>query len=61
MLNDAFEQELALENEGYGSESENFSIPTPLHRTPCLYHVSMGENLSFRPATPLTHQTHSPH
>ena len=32
-LNAAFEQKLALENEGYKSCSENFNIPTPLRRT----------------------------
>ena len=53
-LNDAFEWELALEDEGYNSGS-SLNIPTPLCRTPHLYHVSTGENLSFRPATPLTH------
>ena len=38
MLNAAFEQKLALEDEGYESGSENFNIPTPLRRTlkiPC--------------------------
>ena len=60
-LNDAFEQELTLEDEGYDSGSESLNIPTPLQRTPHLYHLSTGENLSFRPATPHTHQTHSPH
>ena len=37
------------------------NILTPLWRTPHLYHVSMNETLSFGPATPLTHWTHSPH
>ena len=54
-LNDAFEWELALEDEGYKSGSESLSIPTPLCRAPCLYHVSTCENLSFRPATPRAH------
>ena len=27
-------------------------VPTPLHQEPSPYHVSMQENLSFRPATP---------
>ena len=54
-LNDAFEQELALEDEGYDSGSKHSNIPTPLHKTPCLCHVLTGENLSFIPATPLTH------
>ena len=42
MLNAAFEQKLALEDEGYESSSENFNIPTPLRRTlkdsPCFQH-----------------------
>ena len=54
-LNDIFEWQLALEDKGYDSGSEILHIPTPLHRTPCLYHTLTGENLSFRPATPLTH------
>ena len=41
--------------------SESLNIPTPLHRTLCLYHISTSENLSFRAATPLTHQAHLPH
>ena len=63
-LNDAFEYELALEDKGYESGSESLNIPTPLHRTSHLYHVSASENLSFNPATPLTtvhpHQAYSP-
>ena len=54
-LNDAFERELTLEDEGYKSGSESLNIPTPLHRTPCLYYVSASENLSFRPVRLLTH------
>ena len=54
-LYDAFEWKLALEDEGYDSGNESLNIPTPLHRTPCLYHISTSENLFFRPATPLTH------
>ena len=54
-LNKAFEWEVAIEDERYENGSESLNIPTPLHRTPCLYHISARENLSFRPATPLTH------
>ena len=54
-LNDSFEWELALGDKGYNSGSESLNIPTSLQRTPCLYHISTNENLSFRPATPLTH------
>ena len=46
-LNDAFEQELALEDEGYDSGIESLSIPTPLCRTTHLYQVSATENLSL--------------
>ena len=60
-LNDTFQWELTLEDEGYESGSESLNIPTPLHRTPYLYYVSASENLSFRPATPLTHWAHLPH
>ena len=59
-LNDAFERELALEDKGYDNGSESLNIPTPLCRTPYLYHISASENLSFDPATPLTHQAYSP-
>ena len=40
-LNNALETELAQEEEGYESGSESFNIPTPLRRTPRIYHVSM--------------------
>ena len=33
-LNDAFKWQLALEDVGYESGSESFSVPTPLHREP---------------------------
>ena len=58
--NDAFEWECALEEKEYESGTESLNIPTPLHRTPCLYHISASENLSFDPATLLTHWAHSP-
>ena len=38
-LNAAFEQKLALQDEGYESSSENFNIPTPLRRTEDPPHV----------------------
>ena len=63
-LNDTFERELAQEDEGYESGSENLSIPTPVRRPSWIYHVSTSENLSFDPTTPLTtaeqHPEHSP-
>ena len=43
-LIDAFEYQLTLEDEGYESGSEGLNIPTSLHSTPCLYHVSANEN-----------------
>ena len=46
-LNDAFETELAQEDEGYESGSENLNIPTPLGRAVRIYHISMVEDLSF--------------
>ena len=51
-LNDAFEHELAQEDEGYESGSESLYIPTPLCKAPHMYYVSTCDNLSFRPATP---------
>ena len=67
-LNNAFETELAQEDEGYESGSESFNIPTPLSRAPRVYHVSMMEDLSFNPAnfgqsptTPEQHEENSPH
>ena len=39
-LNDAFETELAQEDEGYESGSENFNIPIHPSRAPRIYHVS---------------------
>ena len=59
-LNDTFKRELTPEDKGYDSGSETLNIPTPLHRTPHLYHISASENLSFDPATPLTHLAYSP-
>ena len=38
-LNDTFETELAQEDKGYESGSENFNIPTPLSRALRIYHV----------------------
>ena len=56
-LNDTFEQEPALQDEGYNSGSDSLSIPAHLHGVPCRYNVSASKNLSFRPATP---QVYSP-
>ena len=48
-LNAAFEQKLALEDEGYESSSENFNIPTPLRKTPKIHNVSSIKNALFDP------------
>ena len=48
-LNAAFEQKLALEDEGYKSGSENFNMPSPLRKTLKIHHVSSIENASFDP------------
>ena len=49
MLNTAFENKLALEDEWYESGSDNFIIPTPLKQTPRIHHVSSDDNISFDP------------
>ena len=54
-LNDTFKQALASEDIGYESRSKNMNVPTPLHWEPWPFHISMQENLSYRPATPRTH------
>ena len=63
-LNDIFERELTQEDEVYESWSDSLSIPTPLRRAPWIYHISISENLSFDPTTPLTtakqHPEYSP-
>ena len=38
-LNAAFENKLALEDEGYESGSESFNLPTPLRKTSRIHHV----------------------
>ena len=61
-LNDAFERELTQEDKGYESGSQSLSIPTPLRRPSRIYHISMSENISFSPTTPLiTAAQHSDH
>ena len=56
-LNTAFEQNLALEDEGYESSSENFNMPTPLRKTLKIHHVSSIENASFNPDSVTPHST----
>ena len=62
-LNDAFETDLAQEDNGYESRSENFNTPTPLSRILRIYHGSAREDFSFNPShfgesptTPMQHE-----
>ena len=48
-LNVVFEWNLALEDEGYESSSENFNMPTPLRKMPKIHHISSIKNASFDP------------
>ena len=54
MLNDTFERELVLEDEGYESGSETSNLPTPLRRTSRIHHISSDDNISFKTSTPCT-------
>ena len=56
-LNDAFERELTLANEGYESGSETSNLPTSLRLTSRMHHVSSDENISFDPSIPCTTAT----
>ena len=49
-LNAAFDQELALADEGYESGSDAIDLPTPLRTTLRIHHVSSMEHASFDPA-----------
>ena len=62
-LNATFESKLALGDEGYESDSENFNIPTPLRRTSKIHHVSSVESASFNPdpVTPCNTATSESH
>ena len=63
-LNVTFKKEFTHDDEGYKNGSDSLNIPTPLRRATEIYHISMNENLSFDPTTPLTraeqHPVHSP-
>ena len=48
-LNAAFEQQLALADEGYESSSDTINLPTPLRKMLRIYHVSSIKNASFNP------------
>ena len=56
-LNDAFEREFALADEGYESGSETSNLPTPLRQTSRFHHVYSDVNISFNPSTPCTTAT----
>ena len=66
-LNAAFTHQLSLADEGYESGS-NEDLPTPLCKTPCIYHISSLEHASFnpihstpcRPVAPASDLTYSP-
>ena len=57
MLNDTFERELALADEGYESGSETSNLPTPVRWTSRIHHVPSDENISFDPSAPHTTAT----
>ena len=60
-LNSAFTQQLSLVDEGYESGS-NKDLPTPLHKTPHINHVSSMEHASFNPVhTTPCHPADTPH
>ena len=56
-LNAAFEQKLALEDEGYESSSETINMPTPLRKTLKMHHASSIKHTSFDPDPVTPHST----
>ena len=54
-LNAAFDQQLALADEGYESGSDTINLPTPLRKTPRIHHVPGIEHAAFDP-DPVTPQ-----
>ena len=56
-LNAAFTQQLSLADEGYESGSDTVDLPTPLWKTPCIYHISSIEHASFNPVHTTPHNT----
>ena len=54
-LNAAFTQQLLLADEGYESGS-NEDLPRPLHKMPCIHHVSSMEHAFFDPAHTTPHR-----
>ena len=56
-LNAAFNQQLSLADEGYENGSDTIDLPTPLRKTPCIYHISSREHASFNPVFTSPHST----
>ena len=56
-LNAAFTQQLSLADEGYKSGSDTVDLPTPLRKTPHIYHMSSIEHASFNPVHTAPHNT----
>ena len=56
-LNAAFEQQLALADDGYESSSDTFNVPTPLRKMPRIHHLSSIENASFNPNPVMSQNT----
>ena len=56
-LNAAFEQQLALEDEGYESGSDTINMPTPLRKMPRIHHISSIKHASFDPNLVMPHST----
>ena len=54
-LNAAFDQHLALADEGYESSSDTIDLPTPLRKMQRIHHVSSFEHALFDPE-PVTPQ-----
>ena len=49
ILNAAFEQQLALPDEGYESSLDTINLPTPLRKMPKIHHVSSIKHASLSP------------
>ena len=58
-IDSAFTQQLSLADEGYESGS-NKDLPTPLHSTTCIHHVSSMEHASFNPVYSTPHRPIDP-
>ena len=54
-LNAAFDQQLALGDEGYENISDTINLPTPLRKMPRIHHVSSIKHVTFDP-DPVTPQ-----